>query len=243
MSSQQVETRARSSSECTLQRELRVLEMLTTFYAAAGNPPESDEGLALMSKFLSERAEPQAINVALEKCLVECRYPIRLPDILRRLPGTEAADVNADKRRAWEVVEEFVSKHLRWNDDRTHAHIEAGAPPISKRVTDCVRRSGGWSLYLRMTDGDFPFVQKRFFEEWEAWTDVDRISRDPARALVFPELKQLAEVRAMDRLERGRDPAPAAPVPRTAATSPQKTRILSAIDNLRRRTASQRPHE
>lgn len=224
---------AGSSSACTLERELQVLEMLTTFYAAAGNAPDTDAGLALMAKFLSARAEPLAINAALERCLLECRYPIRLPDILQRIPGTEAADVDAEKRLAWEVVEKFVDKWLRWNDDRTSAYIEKGAPPISKRVIDCVRRSGGWSLYLRMTDTDFPFAQKRFFEEWEAWTEVDQISRDPSRALVFPELKQLAEARTMDRLERGRDrdpaPTPAAPI------SPQKARIFRAIENARNR--------
>ena len=221
---------AGSSSACTLERELQVLEMLTTFYAAAGNAPDTDAGLALMAKFLSARAEPLAINAALERCLLECRYPIRLPDILQRIPGTEAADVDAEKRLAWEVVEKFVDKWLRWNDDRTSAYIEKGAPPISKRVIDCVRRSGGWSLYLRMTDTDFPFAQKRFFEEWEAWTEVDQISRDPSRALVFPELKQLAEARTMDRLERGRDRDPA-PTP-TAPISPQKARIMKAIANV-----------
>jgi hypothetical protein len=83
-----------------------------------------------------------------------------------------------------------------------------------------------------MTDADFPFAQKRFFEEWEAWTGVEQISRDPARALVFPELKQLAEVRTMDRLERGRDrdPAPVAPI------SPQKARIMKAIANAGKQT-------
>src|SRR5260370_23724238 len=101
--------------------------------------------------------------------------------------------MNADKRRAWDVVEEFASKWLRWNDYRTSAYIETGAPPISKRVIDCVRRSGGWSVYLRMTDEDFPFVQKRFFEEWEAWTGIELIARDPSRALVFRELKKHSE--------------------------------------------------
>lgn len=115
---------AGSSSACTLERELQVLEMLTTFYAAAGNAPDTDAGLALMAKFLSARAEPLAINAALERCLLECRYPIRLPDILQRIPGTEAADVDAEKRLAWEVVEKFVDKWLRWNDDRTSAYIE-----------------------------------------------------------------------------------------------------------------------
>ena len=42
---------AGSSSACTLERELQVLEMLTTFYAAAGNAPDTDAGLALMADF------------------------------------------------------------------------------------------------------------------------------------------------------------------------------------------------
>jgi hypothetical protein len=209
--------------------------MLKTFYGAMGNQPDLQGAVALIAETLASRADPPAINAALNRCMVECRFPVRLPDILARIPGTEAADVDAEKRCAWEVVEKFVDKWLRWNDDRTSAYIEKGAPPISKRVIDCVRRSGGWSLYLRMTDTDFPFAQKRFFEEWEAWTEVDQISRDPSRALVFPELKQLAEARTMDRLERGRDrdrdpaPTPAAPI------SPQKARIFRAIENARNR--------
>jgi hypothetical protein len=191
--------------------------MLTNFYAAMGNAPEVKGALAAMAEALLSKATPEQVSAALDACMFE-RFPVRLPHILAKLPGTEAAEVDAEKRRAWEVVEEFVNKHLRWNDDRTHAYIEKGAPPISKRVVDCVRRSGGWSCYLRMTDADFPFVQKRFFEEWEAWVDVDRIARDPARALVFPELKQLTEMRAMDRLERGRGSAPTAARSSTGAT-------------------------
>src|SRR5258708_40076577 len=105
--------------------------MLTTFYAAAGNAPDTDAGLALMAKFLSARADPQAINAALERCFVECRYPIRLPDILQRIPGKEAADLNADKRRASDVVEEFASQRPRANADPTSAHIQTGVPAVT----------------------------------------------------------------------------------------------------------------
>jgi len=44
-----------------------------------------------------------------------------------------------EKRLAWDIVEEFVSKWVRWNCERTSAYIEKGAPPISKRVIDSVR--------------------------------------------------------------------------------------------------------
>ena len=56
MFSKQVEMQPSDSLNGTLQRELRVLETLTTFYAAAGNAPDSDAGLALMAAFFSRLA-------------------------------------------------------------------------------------------------------------------------------------------------------------------------------------------
>ncbi|HET6179678.1 MAG TPA: hypothetical protein VFE61_22330 [Candidatus Sulfotelmatobacter sp.] len=38
------------------------------------------------------------------------------------------------------------------------------------------RRTGGWKVYACMTDGDFPFVQKRFFEEYAAWSAVEQVA-------------------------------------------------------------------
>jgi hypothetical protein len=221
-----------------------VLELLTTFYVAAGNAPDTDAGLALMAKLLSARAEPQSINAALERCLVECRYPIRLPDILQRIPGTEAADVDAEKRIAWETVQRFVRKYVGndvlgkcgpefgWYGPQRNSLGEivrpASYPQLCDRILDSVRRSGGWSVYLRMTDEDFPFVQKRFFEEYEAWTGVERIS-DRARLLETPRGKALVAAKTMEP-ERPRAPVPA-PSPSAAPMSPQKARIMKAIAN------------
>ncbi len=226
-----------------MQRELRVLEMLTVFYAAVGNAPETDAGLALMAKLLSARAEPEAINAALERCLLECRYPIRLPDILQRIPGTEAADVDAEKRIAWETVAKYVAKYVG-NDAFGNCGPEFGwygpqrnslgkivrpasYPKLCDRILDSVRRSGGWSVYLRMTDEDFPFVQKRFFEEYEAWTAVERWS-DRSRLLETSEGKALVAAKAMQP-ERPRAPAPAPPD--RPVWTPQRRRIMAAIAN------------
>jgi len=173
-----------------------MLEMLTAFYGMMGNPPEANGALALMARALAARAEPVAVNLALDRCMVECRFPVRLPDIFRRIPGI--GDLEAEKRLAWDVVERFVSKWARWNSDRTSAFVEAGAPKLAPRILDSVRRSGGWTVYLRMTDADFPHIQKRFFEEFETWTDVERIS-DRARLLEMPApVKQLAAAKSMD---------------------------------------------
>lgn len=242
MSSLEQGTQNESSNNSTLQRELRVLETLTVFYAAVGNAPETDAGLALMARLLSARAEPQSINAALERCLVECRYPIRLPDILQRIPGTEPADVDAEKRIAWETVAKFVSKYVGndvlgncgpefgWygpqRDSQGKIVRPASYPKLCDRILDAVRRSGGWSVYLRMTDEDFPFVQKRFFEEYEAWTCVQRLD---TRLLETPQGKELVAGKAMDDRDRTRLPAPA-PLARPI-WSPTKRRIMRSIAN------------
>ena len=221
-----------------------MLEMLTTFYAAVGNAPETDAGLALMAKLLSARAEPQSINAALERCLVECRYPIRLPDILQRIPGTEAADVNAERRLAWDVVEKFVRKYVgndvhgnygpefgwygpqfNWRGEVVKA---ASYTQLSARILDTVRRTGGWRVYALLTDEDFPHQQKRFFEEYEAWSEVERIS-DRARILETPRGKELVAAKTMEP-EWPRAQA-SAPTAAAEPMSPQKARIMKAIAN------------
>lgn len=222
--------------------------MLTVFYAAVGNAPDTDAGLALMAKLLSARAEPESINAALERCLVECHYPIRLPHILQRLPGTEAADVDAEKRIAWETVEKYVKKYVGtdvhgncgpefgWYGPQRNSLGEivrpATYPRLSDRILDSVRRSGGWSVYSRMTDTDedFPFVQQRFFQEYEAWSKVEQLERWPNRAqlLETPQGKALVAAKAMEP-ERPRTPAPA--LPDRPIWSPEKRRIMRAIAN------------
>jgi hypothetical protein len=174
----------------------RALEMLLKFYAMVGNAPEVKGAIAAMSVALLSRATPEQISAALDRCMVECRFPVRLPDIFQRLPGTEAADVNAEKWLAWGIVEKFSSKWLRWNSERTSVYVEKGAPDLAPRILDSVRLSGGWSVFLRMTDEDFPFVQKRFFEAYETWTDIERIS-DRARLLEIPRAKELVAAKAM----------------------------------------------
>lgn len=204
----------------------RVLKLLHTFYAAVGNPPTVDGALAVMAKALLSKASIDQITVALDACMFE-KFPVRIPHILAQIPGLDV-DANAEKRLAWDVVEAFVSKWLRWNEDRTIATVEPGAPELSTRIRDTVRRSGGWTVYLRMTDEDFPHQQKRFFEEYEAFDEIQAVAADPRRVLEMPKLKELAEAKAIPRAPTVRDPVRPTPA---AAMSPQKTRIMKAIAN------------
>jgi hypothetical protein len=183
----------------------KVLSLLTLFYGAVGNPPPVEGALAMMAAALAKRGSLQSIKAALDACMTET-YPVRLSHLLAKLPGTEAGDRNGEKRLAWQIVEDFVNKWVRWNSEYTHGYVEKGAPQLSQRIQDAVRRSGGWSVYLRMTDADFPFVQKRFFEEYESWVEVERFrTGDLARLLETPAVKQLTTTKPEPR-----PPAPAA---------------------------------
>jgi hypothetical protein len=185
-----------------------VLSLLTLFYGAVGNPPTVEGSLAMMAAALAARGSLPSIKAALDACMTET-YPVRLPHVLAKLPGTETGDINGEKRLAWETVDRFVNKWVRWGEDYQHAYIEKGAPQLSQRIQDAVRRSGGWSVYLRMTDKDFPFVQQRFFDEYESWVEVEQFKiGDLARLLETPAVKQLATAKP----EEPRSPAPGIPV-------------------------------
>ena len=80
--------------------------------------------------------------------------------------------------------------------------------PLSDRVLDTVRRTGGWKVYKRMTDGDFPHVQKRFFEEYAAWAAVEQV----VVGKLLTEMPQLQLVaKAMDLLKTEIQPKPTGP--------------------------------
>ena len=223
-----------------------MLNMLKTFYGVMGSAPDLKGSVALIAETLASRADADAINAALNRCMLECRYPVRLPDILQRLPGTEAADVNAEKRIAWETLETFSRKyvgndaHGNFGPDfgwygpvknyRGEITRPASYPQLPDRILDTVRRTGGWKAYRLMTNEDYPHQQKRFFEEYAAWTEVQRVIADPFRVLETPRFQQLAAAKSIEKPEPktlARDPA-RAPAP---AMSPQKSRIMNAIAN------------
>jgi hypothetical protein len=177
-----------------------------------GHMPEEDGALTGMAKALCKDHSLDSIELALERCMKECRFPVRLPDIFIRIPGAEVPEIEAEMRAAWDVLIKFVNKRCRWNDgyfdgENSHvfsARVEPGAPELPHRITDTVRRTGGWAAYLRMEPSDFPFQQKRFFEEYKAWAAVERVLPDLAKALQLPEaqIEQLTGSRTMDNAAR-----------------------------------------
>jgi len=138
-----------------------------------------------MAEILTQNATDDQIDSALTRCARECRYPIRLPDILQRIQGQEIPQLEAEGRRAWEIVTSFPEKWVQSDVNGQYvitSGVRSSEPPkLSQRILDTVRRTGGWRAYKCMTNEDFPFVQKRFLEEYEGWIAVEQVS--PARLL------------------------------------------------------------
>lgn len=81
---------------------------------------------------------------------------------------------------------------------------------LAQRILDTVRRTGGWRAYKCMTNDDFPFQQKRFLEEYEAWTAVEQIA--PSKLLTeMPRLQLVAKPMDPPRVAEPRAQQPEAP--------------------------------
>jgi hypothetical protein len=191
----------RSSSEnkqscaAEVRRSESLVPKLARFYSVMGHRPDEPGALALMAEMLAQSATDDEISVALTRCARECKYPVRMPDILQRIPGQEVPQLEAEARKAWEVVQDFTRRYIG-NDVYGNYGPEHGWYPktfskLSQRIGDTVRRTGGWRTYKSMTDDDYPHQQKRFFEEYAAWTAVEQIV--PTRLLTeMPALKLIA---------------------------------------------------
>jgi len=144
-----------------------------------GSRPDEPGALALMAEILTQSATDGQLDAALTRCAHECRYPVRLSDILQRIPGLEVPQLEAEARKAWDVLMGFVSKYVG-NDiygifGPEHGWYPKSYPKLSDRILDSVRRTGGWKVYKCMSNTDFPFMQKRFLEEYAAWSAVEQV--------------------------------------------------------------------
>lgn len=155
-----------------------------------------------MAEMLANAGTDEQISIALNRCARECKFPVRIPDILQRIPGQEIPQLEAEGRRAWDVVEEFIRRYVdcdvHGNYGPEHGWYPKSFPQLSQRILDTVRRTGGWRTYKCMTDEDYPHQQKRFFEEYEAWSAVEQTS--------LPKL--LKEMRGLQLIGKMETPKP-----------------------------------
>jgi hypothetical protein len=100
---------------------------------------------------------------------------------LRRLAGEDGkVNIDAEARAAWEMLEVFVRRYVDCDPFGSygpeHGWYPKTYPLLSGRITDTVNRSGGWRAYKTMTDEQFPFQQRRFYDEYKAWVTVEQVA-------------------------------------------------------------------
>jgi hypothetical protein len=191
------------------------------------------ECIAIYVESLADLSDDQ-IRLCVGRAVRELEW-FPKPSKLRELAGAEGSAINqdAEARAAWDTVTQFCSKYVS-NDVHGNYGPEYGwynnFPKLSDRLLDSVRRSGGWRTYKCATDEDFPFLQKRFFEEYRAWTAVERVDTN----------KMLTEMPMLQLVTKSMDlPKPvlqAAPMARkievkrvTNAPSPEQMRDRAAV--------------
>ena len=173
-----------------------------------------------------EKLPIESVARALARCRREIRgrngFPptLTIADILDRagiVAESEAED--AEWQAAWDVAVRHANKYIISNPEgeyqEKHYFGETVViPELSQRIRDSVRRIGGWRTIKCMSNDDFPFVQKRFREAYQAWRAAEFVLSRNALAGIggfkeligakrMPEGNRLADVRAESRLLSG----------------------------------------
>ena len=153
-----------------------------------------------------------SLAMAFGKARRELDFIPGVAEIRRLALADEESKLDGETRAAWDIVTKHVQKWGRWNSERDSAYIEDGAPILPRRALDTVRRSGSWMAYLAMDADSFPFQQKRFFEEYKAWTSTELSLPMLAAQLQLPP----KQVKTIKQLAKSMDMVPAAPTPRNS---------------------------
>lgn len=142
-------------------------------------------GIAL--RFFVDELEPlsdESIQLALGRCRREIggngyAPTLTIKDVLDRA-GVIAQDRldDAECRAAWDALLRYASKHIVSDVEgsyvpRHYFGVDTQVPKLDQRTADALRRIGGWAVIKTITADDYPFVQKRFYEEYRAWSATD----------------------------------------------------------------------
>lgn len=109
----------KSKSAETISVREQVIKALDRFYDVMGHRPTETGALALMAELLcDDGATYPQIAHALRLCSKECTFPVRVPDIQKRIPGREIPQLEAESNKAWEIAQKFADEWV------TKAHDE-----------------------------------------------------------------------------------------------------------------------
>jgi len=146
--------------------------------AEAFNEPLKPERIRVYVQDLADLSAEQ-LSFAFSRARRGLKFFPRIAEI-RELAGAnpERSD-DAEARAAWDVLMDFVSRYVQSDVFGNYAPDQGcrstPMPILSERILDTVRRSGSWRAFKCMTPSDFPFQQKRFFEEFKAWHAVNAV--------------------------------------------------------------------
>jgi hypothetical protein len=174
-----------------------------------------------------EKLPIESVARGLARCRREIRgrngFPptLTIADVLDRagvVAESEAKD--AEWQVAWDVIVSHASKYIISDPEGGYAERRYFGetiviPELPQRIRDTVRRIGGWRAIKCMSNDDFPFVQKRFRETYQAWEAAESALSGNALAGIsgfkelmaaksMPEGKRIADTRAESRLLSGR---------------------------------------
>ena len=177
-----------------LEKELWLVDQLTMLAEAFGESGEklSAQRLQIYACDLADLDRSQ-LEIAFLRARRECKFFPKIAE-LRELAGANPAqEREAEGCKAWDLLMGFVRKYVGndifGNYGPEHGWYPKSYPTLSGRILDVVRRTGGWKAYKCLADADFPFQQRRFFEQYEAWISVEKIS--PAALLTEAPRRQL----------------------------------------------------
>lgn len=131
-----------------------------------------------------QRIPVEAVIAALGRCALEIagagyQPTLSLGDITKRtgIPTQSEVD-DAECRAAWDALLLHADKYIVSNPEgdyvpRHYFELKVEIPELDPRTADTLRRVGGWKAVKTMSEGDYPFVQKRSYEEYRAWSATD----------------------------------------------------------------------
>lgn len=130
-------------------------------------------------------------DAAIAHALVRCRRELRgrngfpptltIADILDRAGVvTQAQSEEAEARAAWDALLLYADKHIVRDPHGSYVPkhyfgMTNEIPELDRVSADTLRRIGGWRAVKSMTEDDYPFVQKRFYEEYRAWNATNDV--------------------------------------------------------------------
>lgn len=238
---------SRESLSETAKCRLAISEMVTATAEVMGGEL-SAPALALFVTDL-EKLPVEVIAHALARCRREIRgkngFPptLTIADVLDRAGVVSAKEVeDSECRAAWDSLLLYAGKHIISDPEgnygkRRYFGVTIQIPELDQRTADTLRRVGGWKAVKTMTEDDYPFVQKRFYEEYRAWNATEAALS--AGALSGNQsFAKLLESRAMPGPKRIAAP-PCAALPEAEEARPAKPKVqaINSKEELRKQAA------